>query len=156
MSAELSLLDPHSRIGTSFAAVFAAFEEGDLAKKDVIIKSLQNTCACMGLAPAAWPGMTATSRQWHQFQILMDAVADAPSEQRSILTRELEEILVRYAPFWGARQLGAHKLWLQDPAEWARLMAIILEGMADDDMAATKLTMGMVQQFTAARGAGRN
>lgn len=156
MSAELSLFDPYSRIGTAFAAVFAAFEEGDLAKKEVIIKSLQNTCACMGLAPTASPFLTATSLQWRQFQILMDAVADAPSEQRSILTKELEEILVRCAPFWGARQLGAHKLWKQDPAEWARLMAMILEGMASDDMAATRLTLGVVQQLTSARGAGRN
>ncbi len=158
MSTVEHTFEPLSRIGTAYAAVFACFEEADFESKHSIILSLENVAASLGLHFKALDEETVrTVDEMHeQFRHIIEIVADAPEEQRDLLTEDLEKVLAIYAPLWCARHVGAHKLWEQDPASWERLMGRILKHVVKNPVACAQLTWGIVQHFNGIRGAGRN
>jgi hypothetical protein len=150
--------EPLSRIGTAYAAVFAAFEEADFESKQAIILSLENVAASLGLPfqPVDDETVRTVDQMHDEFRHIIDTVADAPEEQHGLLTDDLEEVLAIYAPMWCARQVGAHKLWQKDPVGWERLMGLILKHVVKTPVASAQLTWGVIQHFNGMRGSGRN
>jgi hypothetical protein len=150
--------EPLSRIGTAYAAVFAAFEEADSESKQAIILSLENVAASLGLPfqPVDEETVRTVDELHEEFRHIIETVADAPEEQRGMLTEDLEEVLAIYAPMWCARQVGAHKLWQQDPASWERLMGLLLKHVVKNPVASAEVTWVVIQHLNGIRGAGRN
>ena len=152
------IFDPLSRIGTAYAAVFAAFLEADSESKQAIILSLENVAASLGLPfqPVDDETVRTVDKMHEEFRRIIETVADAPLQQRGLLIEDLEEVLAIYAPLWCARHFGAHKLWEQDPASWERLMGLILKHVVKNPVVSAQLTWVIVQHLNGMRGVGRN